>query len=199
MSYTSDRRAPRGYYKDPCQGCGSTETRRKGTLCHVCAGKLEAFEQWQRELAARPREILPFVTKAVAYAIPYLRHDGERLDAGGTRLQVRFFDLAQAISEPRAIDGQAAIPDDRPAGDAAVFPESGNVSARYAGDWNEVRLFDATAARALRALFVDVRAALREAHSEGVRQGRNLISQLAAGEITVDQLNTAAARLEATE
>lgn len=167
-----------GFTNDPCHGCGEIGMRRKDQVCVKCAALLAPARKRESEIEERGQDAAePFFLQEKAYALPYIGHC-ERDPV----LQA-FFDLSMLVSEPTSL---------WPESSKSVWPFSG----RDRGDWAVPRLVRPLVAAALRALFSAVRTALDEAHAKGHQQGRDLLRRLASGEMTADDFNNQAMRIE---
>lgn len=183
MDYTAGR-APRGCTKDPCPGCGSTGLRKKDRVCQACADKLEHFDDLEK--AAKERgEIKPFVLKERAYALPYLHHIKDDKE-----LKEKFWNLSMLLSTPTK---EHAPYDERNPLQWWVFKPTNSMSGY---DWKITRLMDAAVATTMSEIYSGVAKGLHEAHAKGFAEGRNLLMSLASGNLTTDEFNDRAARIE---
>lgn len=194
-SNTTRRRASPGYTYEPCHGCGKDEYRRKATLCRACTETIEKAEQRQRELAAMGDDApAPHLMKERAYALPSLWHCERE------PVEQAFFDLGQLLSEPTTGHPPYEKPDqdhqypwvDESKWNVWPFPQNSYRSS----DWVCVRAIRPSHAQAIRTLFAAVRQALDEAHTQGFKEGKNLLAQLASGQITMDKFNEISIREE---
>lgn len=192
------RRARPGYTYDPCHCCGSTlHQRPKDRICSDCVklvADAQAIRQAQDSQAASG-EAMPFYTHERDYALPYLAHVDRDLG-----LQAAFLKLSELLSTPTK-DRPPMVPDPRVKSphdykiteDKWFLWGSNNIRS---GDWVCQRTFSPAIAEAIRTLFLKTREAIEQAYKNGHKDGRNLLMQLAGGEITTNQLNETALRRE---
>jgi hypothetical protein len=173
------RYTPRGTTWDPCHACGDEGNRPKNSVCGKCRSIFERALRREAEVAAAGEDVIVRSCER-AYAMPYLRHETARGDPSGENpIRKPMLRLSEVISEPaiHATDAQDLWGD-----------------GRY--DWVTYRRMPRAAFEAMRDAYDAIGKALTAAHREGHREGRDLLLQLAAGEITNDEFNDRAARLD---
>lgn len=192
------RRASRGYTYEPCHCCGGTlHQRPKDSICSDCK-KLVADAQAMRDAVdaqAASGEAMPFYTHERDYALPHIPNVGSN-----DGLKQAFHKLSELVSTPTTErppmvrdPGKFARPTDKITEDKWFLWASNNLRSH---DWTCQRTFNPAVADAIRTLFLATRDATDKAYKEGHRDGRDLLMQLAAGEITMDKLNDTALRRE---
>jgi hypothetical protein len=186
------RRASPGYGYEPCQGCGETpeNQRLKGTLCPECRILLDTAHRAKHDVAKRG-DLVTVATPQSPGDMPYLNeYNDMRLE---WRDQNQF---AKALHELMLCVSEKAPTDDRwsVGADARLFEEEDSYTARRRS--NEARVMHKAVAEALPRVFIAAKAMVERAHEDGKARGQSLLARLASGEITADEFNKNAARLE---
>jgi hypothetical protein len=186
------RRAPRGYTKGPCPGCGEGTIYPKGSVCQNCRADLDRMAQIREEQKAKADERV-YYTKERSYAFPYLPEEADRDDQRREAIREPLHRLHWLVSRPvPSGDYWKELQAREETGDAFTYTEGGYRDH----DWRAVRIFPVAVADALRDLFAGIHASLERAHAEGHKKGRSLLMGLASGSITNDEFNNTAARID---
>lgn len=189
-------RAGRGRTYDPCHCCGNSTLRPKDRICDECQRTFNFAKDREKELATLTDQApLPYYVKERYYALPYLRRGGDP----GRDVQEAFHDLSVLVSSVTQ-DSPPLIPATKREPCASRDPKFAlwefEASEHRQHEWECVRAFSPPIAAAIRVAYSAVRAAVEYAYKDGHDDGRRLLMQLAAGEITADNFNEAAARFE---
>lgn len=187
-----DRRAPRGYTKGPCPGCGTPTLMPKGGVCQDCSAKLAAYAQWQAEQRGKADERV-YGTKERSYAFPGLHLQAKVGDKfhGTDAISEPLWRLHQLVSTPapEGIDWKEV---EARGADAYTYDND----REWRNEWIQYRIFPVAVADALRDLHKGIVASLKKAEADGHERGRSLLMGLASGNITNDEFNRTAARLD---
>lgn len=167
--------ARKGFTYKPCPGFGSSSGRLVDKVCDVCARYLES----ERERTSAIAEIVGKTYKAYGtvekpYSLPYVR--GSR-----DRFQIAIHGLSEVVSIPYS--GWEDVPH--------VWPRN---NGDYV-DWRTKRMFEPKVAATLGEIYAAVVGLAEEAYKDGHQDGRDLLNQLASGEITADKFNDVATRV----
>lgn len=182
---SANRRAPAGRTLDPCHGCGLVPSewrgRPKAGVCDNCRNTLDLAQRAAKEQAARGDEIGEFYLPTQPHWLPYLPHDRSE-GFGSHPIQTALWKLALAVSSPNVgkdvnYNATPIFSNPNPSG------SSGHLGRECS------RMLRADIAAQLDGLLTTVHAGLQFAHEDGKQDGTNMIAQLAAGGITVNQLN----------
>lgn len=194
MTYPSKymQRAPRGHVHAPCPGCGVECVYPKGGVCDDCRGALKKWHTQEAERAAKADERV-YYTKERDYGFPHLSHEVERREGVERRYAIRepLLRLHALVSRP--LDGGTPWKALEARGDDAyTYTRGDSFGAR---DWTITRLFPVAVADALRDLYAGIEDSLENAYAQGHAKGRSLLLGLASGDLTSDEFNDEAARL----
>lgn len=160
----------------PCQGCGSVRGRVKDELCQDCLGLMDAgrtFRLLQADERSRAKGIYTY--NCVWHWNPPYPDGGSQ---NGRPVGEAFIDLVFSVAEPKVENWKTA-------------PDRHRLINRQGGDgMGRDLLIDHQTAGALMALDAAIVAYGNGAYNDGVRYGRSMLRQLAAGDLTVSELNT---------
>lgn len=175
-----------GISNKPCHGCGLAIPHATDSVCQFCRDKLTGYDRIMRERAAVPDTII-MVSKSVARSLPYLPRLGAFNDRGSRDdIQQGFLGIVGALSTPASlIDGAPSI-----------FEFNGNPSVELPHEFRCGVRIRRDHGELIGMTYSAVKTAIELAYIDGHRRGRNLLNQLASGEITSDQFNNTAARVE---
>lgn len=171
----------KGISEQPCHGCGKAIPHRTGSVCQYCADAIQGYNLIMAERKATPDTVVMY-SKQVAHALPYIDVDVEQRAA----IQTGFMKIVGMVSTPAGYDSKAP----------SIFDYSKQNSSVNLYDWNDYVRIRADHAKLIGDTYSAIDAAVRYAYANGHRRGRDLLSQLASGQITSDQYNTTATRQE---
>lgn len=174
-----------GRSTQPCHGCGSSQMHRTGRVCDECAAAIRGYADIMAQRAA-VKDAVIMVSKERSYALPHLRHAQRPQGGGDEPIAAGFLEIEQALSTP--VEGYHS-------GAPKIFDFAAEKSSRQ-GDWDCYVRINPDHAHAIGRTYEAVRIALLHAYSDGFHSGRDLLNQLARGDITADEFNTVAARTE---
>ena len=172
-----------GHSKLPCHGCGSTLTHRTGQVCDDCRAALREHREIMAQRAATKGAVV-MLSKERAYALPRLPHLPGRGFGDEPPIQTGFLALVAALSTKAAYDSGAPQIFRKPPKDTSLE------------EWRTNVLINPDHAKVLGDTYEAIRVSLEHAYAKGHAEGRNLLGQLASGQITADQFNDTAIRKE---
>lgn len=171
----------RGTSTKPCHGCGSTDMHWTNQVCDECAQALREHAEMVKRRDECPDTVV-MMGKAQAHALPWI----PKLDSEQCKpIQAGFHALQEAMSEQCGY-APYSIP--------RIFPTLRASSS--SNDWNQTVRIRPDVAAALGSTYKAVADAVAAAHKKGHEEGRNLLAQLASGQITTDDFNNTAARVD---
>jgi hypothetical protein len=169
-----------GTYK-PCHGCGGTLWRYADRLCEKCASLLSLGRavKMDEDHQTESKE------EALFRLVPDWPHFFVQEDAVRRELVEAFQALARRVLSPSKSHRDAYAKN--------VFPLPAETRGRtyYTTFYEKALVYKGPSAtgKAIDRLDLAVRAALRSQHDAGLREGGDLLAQLARGEISVKKLN----------
>lgn len=180
--------AYKGRTKKPCHGCGEVPKSYEGGpiegVCFDCA-KLLKFAKKTQAANQAAKDLKTYRAPWAAHALPYLSH--VRTSFGRTEGRPAdifvnsYFALIGLLSRPSDTWSQQDVP----VIDGSDRSNQGGTVVMQP----EVR-------DSLSAIHAAVRDMLEEAYEQGKLTGRNLLTGLASGEITVDTFNDVSTKLK---
>lgn len=171
----------KGVSKQPCHGCGSTDEHWTGQVCDECARSIKGYKELMAQRAADTSTVL-MKGKEVAYALPHISNCGTEASRA---VQSGFLALQNALSVPST--WHEGIAKERIFDPRNTYRES---------DWDMQVRIKPEHAKALGGTYGAVCDAISGAYKAGHSAGRNLLNQLASGQITADEYNNKALRIE---
>lgn len=175
-----------GRSTQPCHGCGSTLPHLTGRVCDTCAQALVEHSQIMAQRAAM-KDAVVMASKEREYALPRLEHTPDLRDERGSPhypIQEGFLELTRALSTSCQYTSSAPL----------IFKPAPNEYAP--NNWRTYVRINPDHAKVLGDTYEAVRVALEHAYRKGHADGRNLLGQLASGQITEDEFNDCAIRKE---
>jgi len=178
-------RAKKGFTFDACHGCGQVPThwqgRRKDAVCSNCENTLKLANKFADERSGSC-EMVQVAIPTQSHWLPYLRLSGIR-NSAHVGVQKAIWKLAMDCSSP-------------------VFEGADLFEAQYLiplqknerTDWRpsrpeDVRLMPKNVAAQFAVLYAAIKHELDNCYAEGKDRGQNLLAQLAAGDLSVNDFN----------
>lgn len=173
----------------PCHGCGGTRFRDSNKVCDDCATLLSigrAVKMEEERKADRKRVTL-------FRLVPDWPHFFVRDDAARRRLVEAFKSLSRHVLR---LSRSKAKPYDK---GVVSIPVENKGRTLFTTFYEKALVYEGpkVVGEAIDELDLAVRGALRARHNEGLKEGGDLLAQLARGEITVAKLNEETLRSEA--
>lgn len=163
--------------------------RRKTEVCNECRATLDIGRQLKEE--RRQSTHAAMIMREVPHALPYLR---KAPSSNCGKVQAAFWRLSMLLSRPT---DETADMNHGPSERLGSSPGYLYLwRDRHDGhSWAVTRVIDRATADALGDAYEAVKRMAEAAYADGHADGRNLLMQLASGDLTPDQFNERAARL----
>lgn len=170
--------------KKPCPNCGNYDPWRKSTeICRECKSLIRDGNCFRQELKKRINLVPSFLYEAYYLNDTYY-HCGGSKEINEARKAI--YDLALSIS----------MDDPNNKGDYRKDPFMLGGNSSHTGSPANSVLVDKTALDAIIRLNNAIKKLTKSAYSKGHREGRDLLKQLASGDITINDMNEIATRKE---
>lgn len=194
--------SPHGYTRQPCQGCGSTELRRKGKLCSECQSIFDSGLLALKKQAEQKDKILVKHDKAFhlisgpylfEHSATYLSHMlCDRIRKAWGKLTMSVLEPAVGGSHqdiPYLIDNKEYIGKER----IRIWGVKNDFYGYYA---DEYFLVNPTIKKTLNEFDMAVRLSLEFVYLAGHKQGLNLLIQLNEGAISPNSFESTSATID---
>lgn len=196
-----------GRTRKPCPGCGGTYDRPVDKVCEVCERLLRQsheLEEWALEIKAGNND-----QELVVVAPPHVWHWWPQLYMGSPRgmehygsaherLEQVIAKLAVAVSQPvdstKSTFNRLSYTKTGEKGPGSLTTKRFSELSGYGHVWGSTshhRVIRREVANLIRELYESVAEALIETYDGALKDGHDLILELAAGRLTIDKLNEA--------
>lgn len=178
-------RAKKGFTFDPCHGCGQVpdhwEGRPKDSVCSNCKNTLKLARKFAEEQSSG-NELVQVAIPAQSHWLPYLRQSSLQNQACKD-VREAIWRLAISCSSPvvKGADFTKA---------QLLIPVPKNERTDWRPSWpEELRWMSESVASRFATLYMIVRQELDNSYEEGRERGQNLLGQLAAGDLSINDFN----------
>lgn len=168
----------KGQTKKPCHGCGESGYREADKLCGICQKELREARAIIAATEVNPN-LAEYRRPWTYYSLPYIPNLGYQNDEISTQFRTAMRELILSLSIPKK-EGRAW---------------TANLSHVIDGtsDDEGTILLDPAIRETLNTFYKSALQMVDIAYKNGKSEGQSFVTQLAAGEISIDQLNKAAA------